>query len=149
MRPRDLLDMVLLGAIWGGAFPLLRVATPAFGPVALIGVRVAVAAAVLLAVLRARGRLLEQTGPLFVLGMLNTAVPFTLFAYATLGVSAGTASLLNATTPMFGAMIAFLWLGELSRDGGATWELEQEMRASRRPEAGPAAGGSSRGYSSL
>jgi drug/metabolite transporter (DMT)-like permease len=44
--------------------------------------------------------------------MLNTAVPFTLFAYATLGVTAGTASLLNATTPMFGAMLAFTVLGE-------------------------------------
>jgi drug/metabolite transporter (DMT)-like permease len=104
--------MVLLGAIWGGAFPMLRVAAPAFGPVALIGVRVAVAAAVLLALLGARRRLLERSGALFVLAMLNTAVPFTLFAYATLGVSAGTASLLNATTPMFGALIAFAWLGE-------------------------------------
>jgi drug/metabolite transporter (DMT)-like permease len=112
LKPRDLLDMVLLGAIWGGAFPMLRVAAPAFGPVALIGVRVAVAAVVLLALLGARRRLLERSGPLFVLAMLNTAVPFTLFAYATLGVSAGTASLLNATTPMFGALIAFAWLGE-------------------------------------
>lgn len=112
MRPRDLLDMLLIGAIWGGAFPMLRVAAPAFGPVALIGVRVAVASVVLLALLRARGRLLERAGPLFVLAMLNTAIPFTLFAFATLGVSAGTASLLNATTPMFGAMLAFFWLGE-------------------------------------
>lgn len=112
MKPRDVFDMLLIGAIWGGAFPMLRVAAPAFGPVALIGVRVAVAAIVLLALLRARGRLLEKAGPLFVLSMLNTAVPFTLFAYATLGVSAGTASLLNATTPMFGAMLAFFWLGE-------------------------------------
>ena len=112
MRPRDVLDMLLIGAIWGGAFPMLRVAAPAFGPVALIGVRLAVAALVLLALLRLRGRMLQHARPLFVLAMLNTAIPFTLFAYATLGVSAGTASLLNATTPMFGAMIAFFWLGE-------------------------------------
>ncbi|MCC6170501.1 MAG: hypothetical protein IT481_00560 [Gammaproteobacteria bacterium] len=38
MTPRDVLDMLLIGAIWGGAFPMLRVAAPAFGPVALIGV---------------------------------------------------------------------------------------------------------------
>jgi len=112
VKPRDLLDMLLIGAIWGGAFPMLRVAAPAFGPVALIGVRVAVASIVLLSLLRSRQRLLEHARPLFMLSMLNTAVPFTLFAYATLGVTAGTASLLNATTPMFGAILAFAWLGE-------------------------------------
>ncbi len=112
VKPRDLFDMLLIGAIWGGAFPMLRVAAPAFGPVALIGVRVAVAAVVLLALLKARGRLLQHARPLFVLAMLNTAIPFTLFAFATLGVTAGTASLLNATTPMFGAVLAFVVLGE-------------------------------------
>lgn len=112
MKPRDVLDMLLIGAIWGGAFPMLRVAAPAFGPVALIGVRVAIAAVVLLALLRARGELVARARPLFVLAMLNTAIPFTLFAYASLGVTAGTASLLNATTPMFGALLAYLWLGE-------------------------------------
>ncbi len=112
MKPRDLFDLLLIGAIWGGAFPLLRVAAPAFGPVALIGVRVAVAAAVLLALLKSPGRLVQHARPLFVLAMMNTAIPFTLFAYATLGITAGTASLLNATTPMFGAILAFAVLGE-------------------------------------
>jgi len=112
VKLRDLLDMLLIGAIWGGAFPMLRVAAPAFGPVALIGVRVTVASVVLLALLKSRGRLLQLARPLFVLGMLNTAIPFTLFAFATLGVTAGTASLLNATTPMFGAILAFTVLGE-------------------------------------
>jgi drug/metabolite transporter (DMT)-like permease len=112
VKPRDVFDLVLLGAIWGGAFPLLRVATPAFGPVPLVLVRCGFAAIVLLAMSgglsRARGRRL----PLFLLGILNTAVPFALFSYATLSITAGLASLLNATTPMFGALIAFLWLGE-------------------------------------
>jgi drug/metabolite transporter (DMT)-like permease len=112
LKARDLVDMLLIGAIWGGAFPLLRIAAPEFGPIALIGVRVAIAALVLLALLPARGRLRQHARPLFVLAMLNAAIPFTLFAYATLGVTAGIASLLNATTPMFGAILAFLWLGE-------------------------------------
>ena len=112
MKSRDVVQIVLLGAIWGGAFPMLRIAAPEFGPVALIGVRLAIAALLLLALLRRRSRLLSQAWPLFVLAMVNTAIPFTLFAYAALGVSAGTASLLNATTPMFGAVIAFFWLGE-------------------------------------
>ena len=112
MRPADLLNMLLLGAIWGGAFPLLRVATPAFGPVALIGLRVALAAALLLPLLQGRRALLDRAGAYLVLGLINTAIPFTLFSFATLSINAGLASLLYATTPMFGALIPFAWLGE-------------------------------------
>jgi drug/metabolite transporter (DMT)-like permease len=112
MRPADILNMLLLGAIWGGAFPLMRIATPAFGPVALIGLRVALAAALLLPLLRGRRALLDRAGAYIVLGLINTAIPFTLFSFATLSINAGLASLLNATTPMFGALIAFAWLGE-------------------------------------
>jgi drug/metabolite transporter (DMT)-like permease len=112
VRPADILNMLLLGAIWGGAFPLMRIATPAFGPVALIGLRVALAAALLLPLLRGRRALLDRAGAYLVLGLINTAIPFTLFSFATLSINAGLASLLNATTPMFGALIAFAWLGE-------------------------------------
>ncbi len=112
MRPADFINMLLLGAIWGGAFPLLRVASPAFGPAALIGVRVGLAAAMLLPLLPQRRPILQLAGPYFVLGLINTAIPFTLFSFATLSIDAGLASLLNATTPMFGAVIAFFWLHE-------------------------------------
>lgn len=99
MRPRDLLDMLLIGAIWGGAFPMLWVAAPAFGPVALIGVRVAVAAVVLLALLRARGRLLERAGPLFVLAMLAFFwVGERLSAWQVLGIALG-----------FGGIATIVW----------------------------------------
>jgi drug/metabolite transporter (DMT)-like permease len=112
VRPVDILNMLALGAIWGGAFPLMRIATPAFGPVALIGLRVAFAAVLLLPLLAQRRPLLERAGAYLVLGLINTAIPFTLFSFATLSINAGLASLLNATTPMFGALIAFAWLGE-------------------------------------
>lgn len=112
MRPRDFVDIVLLGAIWGGAFPLMRYASPAFGPIPLVMMRVAIASLVLLAIARHRHELVSRAGAMFVLGVINTAVPFALFSYATLSITAGLASLLNATTPMFGALIAFAWLGE-------------------------------------
>jgi len=112
MRARDVLDMLLLGAIWGGAFPLLRVASPAFGPVPLVAVRVAIAAVVLIALARERGAIRKDALGYLALGLINTAVPFSLFSYATLSITGGLASLLNATTPIFGALIAFLWLGE-------------------------------------
>lgn len=112
MRPRDIVDIVLLGAIWGGAFPLMRFAVPSFGPVPLVTVRVAIASVVLLAIAKHRRQILSRAGVMFVLGLINTAIPFALFSYSTLSITAGLASLLNATTPMFGALIAFFWLGE-------------------------------------
>ena len=48
--------------------------------------------------------------PIFVIGVTNSALPFSLFAYATLSVTAGLASILNATAPLFGALVAYVWL---------------------------------------
>jgi drug/metabolite transporter (DMT)-like permease len=112
MRLRDLLDLLLLGAIWGGAFPMLRIASPAFGPVALITVRLSVAAVLLAFMLRSLTPVRENAGGLLLLGLLNSAVPFTLFAFATLHITAGLAALLNATVPIFGALLAYLVLRE-------------------------------------
>jgi drug/metabolite transporter (DMT)-like permease len=112
LKTRDFAALVLLGAIWGGAFPLLRVASPAFGAIPLSFVRIAVAAVVLVAMARDLASLRPRAGLLFLLGVINSAIPFTLFAFATLSITAGLAALLNATTPMFGALIAYLWLGE-------------------------------------
>jgi drug/metabolite transporter (DMT)-like permease len=112
VRPRDFLDLVLLGAIWGGAFPMLRVASPAFGPVALVTVRLGVAAVLLAFMLRSLASARANGWPLFVLGLLNSAIPFVLFSFATLHVTAGLAALLNATVPIFGAIFAFLLLRE-------------------------------------
>ena len=53
MTNRDLADLVLLGAIWGASFLLMRVAVPEFGPIPLIAARVGIGAAFLFAVLRA------------------------------------------------------------------------------------------------
>src|SRR5262245_10312345 len=112
MRPRDVFDLLVLGAIWGGAFPMLRVASPAFGPIALITVRLGVAAVLLAFMLRSLEQVRANAGRLFALGLLNSAVPFTLFAFAALHVTAGLAALLNATVPIFGALLAYLVLGE-------------------------------------
>ena len=115
MAPRDAVDLVLLGALWGAAFLFTRIAVPEFGPVALILVRAMVAALVLSALLAARGGLREARAnarALAILGALNTAVPFTLFAFATVTLPAGLSSVLNATVPLFGAVIGVGWLGE-------------------------------------
>ncbi len=119
MRPADVANLILLGAIWGGSFPLLRYAAPQFGPFALIAVRLLVASLVVLCLWQVARELRANWQRLTVLGLINTAVPFTLFAFAALLIPAGVNSLLNATTPIFGALIARFWLGE--RLGPQRW----------------------------
>lgn len=106
------LQLMMLAAIWGASFLFLRMGAPAFGVIPLIALRVGIAAVLLLPVLRqpdARQEFRAHLRPLFVVGLTNSAAPFCLLAYAALYVSAGVDSILNATTPMWTALIAFLW----------------------------------------
>ena len=92
MKTRDLTDLVLLGALWGASFLFMRVAAPAFGPVALIALRVALAAVVLMPLALAAGHgpeLRRRAGAIAWVGVTNSAVPFVLFAFATLSLTAG------------------------------------------------------------
>ncbi len=119
MTNRDRIDLLLLGLLWGGSFLFMRVAAPEFGPVALAGLRVGVAAVFLAVVLAWRGgarSLWTAALPLTIVGAINSALPFTLFAYAALSITAGTAAVLNASAPLFAALVAYLWLRDrLSR----------------------------------
>ncbi len=113
MKTRDLLDLLILGAIWGASFLFMRVAAPEFGAIPLIAARVGIAAIFLILVLARRGglsQLYRNAARLTLLGAINSAIPFSLFAYAVLSVTAGFASVLNATAPLFGALVAFIWL---------------------------------------
>lgn len=115
MKQRDGVDLVMLGALWGAAFLFIRIAVPEFGPIALVEVRVTIAAALLLGWIAARGELGAFRGRwrnLLVIGGLNTAVPFALFAYATRTIPAGFAAVLNATVPLWGALIGRVVFGE-------------------------------------
>lgn len=105
--------LMLLGAIWGGSFLFMRLAAPAFGPIGLIAVRVSIAGVflVLLSIVQGVGKdLWKHPWKMLVVGLTNSAIPYCLFAYATLDMSAGFASILNATAPFFGALIAALLL---------------------------------------
>jgi len=103
------IELLVLAAIWGASFLFMRVAVPELGPIPLIALRVAIAALVLAPVLRsapARSQFRSKAWPLFVVGVTNSAVPFCLLAYSTLYVNAGVDSILNATTPLWAALIA-------------------------------------------
>jgi drug/metabolite transporter (DMT)-like permease len=113
MTSRDRIELIVLATIWGASFLFMRVAVPEFGPIALVQVRVTIAALFLLTVLAFRGgirQLPAHAGPLTLVGITSSALPFVLFAYAALHVTAGTAAVLNATAPLFGAVVAFVWL---------------------------------------
>ncbi|MCB1960032.1 MAG: DMT family transporter [Rhodocyclaceae bacterium] len=115
MRPRDTLELLVLAALWGASFLFMRQAAPEFGPVALIFVRVLLAALFLWPVLAWRGQgreLLRHAGPIAVVGLLGSALPFVLIAWALLSLTAGFASIVNATAALWAALVARLWFGE-------------------------------------
>jgi len=91
----------------------MRMAVHDFGPLALIELRTGIAALFLLPLLVWRGGLRHFTtnaGPIMLVGVINSALPFTLFAYAMLSITAGMGSILNAASPLFGALIGYFWL---------------------------------------
>jgi len=115
MPLRSFLLLTTLAALWGGSFTFMRYAVPALGPVPLAFARVALAAAVLFAIALARLPVREirsRWRDFLVIGILNSALPFSLFCFAEQYVSASTGAILNATSPFFGAIAAAIWLSE-------------------------------------
>jgi drug/metabolite transporter (DMT)-like permease len=122
MKPRDMVDLILLAALWGGSFLFLRVGAVAFGAAPLAAVRVTGAALFLLPLLVVRGQvgvLRTHWKTILLVGLTNTALPFLCYAYAALAISAGLSAIFNATTPLWGALIAWVWL----KDRPGPWRL--------------------------
>lgn len=112
MNAGDWLRLGGLSLVWGGSFLFYRMLAGELPPLTTVLGRVAVAAAVLAALLRAGGRRIEiprSQWPRF-LGMafLNNALPFTLFAWGETRVASGTAAILNAMTPVFALLVGAL-----------------------------------------
>lgn len=113
--PRWWIDLLLLGALWGASFLFMRIGAKEFGALPTAAVRVAIAALSLLPLLWLRG----QAGDLRryglaagLIGIFNSGLPFALFAFALLSINSGLAAVLNATVPMFGALVAWAWFGD-------------------------------------
>ncbi|NIC39313.1 DMT family transporter [Halomonas desiderata] len=108
MSPADSLRLILLSTLWGMSFIFMRVAVPEFGPVPLILVRMGIGALLLLPLLlslRYLKLVWENKGGLLLLGLVNHVLPFVLLALATIRLEAGFTSLINATTPIFTALL--------------------------------------------
>lgn len=115
MPASALIDFVLLAALWGSSFLFMRIAAAQLGALPTAGVRVTFAALFLLPLLLWRGHagaLRTNYRPILLVGLLNSGIPFALFSWAVLHISTGLAAILNATVPLFGALVAWLWLGE-------------------------------------
>lgn len=109
----SLARLVLLGAIWGGAHALTRYSVPYFGPVWVVELRYGLAGLMLAVVAWTTARplrLKDQWRQILVLGIFNTALPFFLLTYAAQSLPASVLSVLNATAPVFGAVIGAIWL---------------------------------------
>ncbi len=115
MKISDIAELLLLAALWGGSFLFMRIAAPVLGPVWLIEFRVLLAGLVLLPLLLRLNylhQLRQNLVPLLVVGSINSAIPFLLLAFASVSLPAGFTSILNATAPLFGTIVAAVWLKE-------------------------------------
>jgi drug/metabolite transporter (DMT)-like permease len=108
----DVIRLLILAAIWGGSFLFTRISAPVLGPAILVECRVSLAMLLLLLVAWVMRKPLNARTHwrhYLMLGVFNTAIPFLLFAYAAQTLSAAEMSILNATSPIWGAVIGVIW----------------------------------------
>jgi drug/metabolite transporter (DMT)-like permease len=111
----DIAMLLALGAIWGSTFLFLRITAPEFGPAPLTALRVIGATLMLLPMVAWQGQLgviRAHWRRIALVGLANTAVPFTLFGFGALWLDAALLAIINSTAPIWTALIAALWLGE-------------------------------------
>jgi len=111
----DYARLVLLAALWGGAFVFLRIAAPVLGPVWTAECRVLLGGLALLAWLRFTGfdsGLRRHARFYLLIGTVSIAAPFALYSYAAMHAPASLLSIVNATAPIFGLAWSALFRDE-------------------------------------
>ena len=112
--------LLSLAAIWGASFMFIEIALDDFAPTTLMAGRVVVASVVLVGLMAARGtvgRLRRAGWRAFSLGVINSALPFTLIAWGQEHIDSGVAAIANATVPIWVALLA-IWLAHSERATG-------------------------------
>jgi len=117
MKKADLACLLSLAALWGASYLFMRIGAGEFGALAMAGARAALASALLLPLLILRrddglAELRRNWRRIALVGMTNAALPFLLFSYAALSINASLSAIFNAATPMYAAIIGWLWLKE-------------------------------------
>ena len=108
-------EFTLLAALWGASFLFMRLGAAEFGPLPTAGLRVALATVFLWPIMLYKGQwpaLRRHWRPVLLAGITNSAIPFALFSWAVLHIATGLTAILNASVPLFGALIAWMWLGD-------------------------------------
>lgn len=115
-------EFILLAALWGASFLFMRLGAQEFGPLPTAFLRVSIGSLFLLPILILQGKLpllRQHHRPVLLVGTINSAIPFACFSYAVLYISTGLSAILNATAPLFGALIAWFWL----KDKLTLWQM--------------------------
>jgi len=108
-------EFLLLAAIWGSSFLFMRIGAAELGALPTAALRVAIASLFLWPLLHMRRQthlLRQHWRPVLFVGVLNSGIPFALYSFAVMHISTGLSSILNATVPLFGALVAWAWLGD-------------------------------------
>ena len=122
MNARSFAQLLLLGALWGAAFMFMRVAVPEFGAISTAAARVGLACVmmfVVMALLRQSFDFRARWKTYLGIGAVNTAIPFIAYCFAALHIPTGYSAIGNSTTPVWSALIAWLWFKE--RLGPLKW----------------------------
>ena len=113
MTAREWGILLILAVIWGGAFLFIGVAVRHVDPLTYVWLRLTIAAGAMWLFLKWKGQSLglprEVWGSILLLALLNNALPFALFGWGQTHIASGLASILNATTPIWGVLVAHVF----------------------------------------
>lgn len=115
MRSSDYLRLLLLAATWGASFIFMKISAPQFGAVNTAFLRVFfgfIGLGVILLVIRSSFRFENKFKRSLILGAINSGLPFLMYCLAAKWLPAGYSAIINATTPLMGALIGFTFFSE-------------------------------------
>ncbi|MEM6446830.1 MAG: DMT family transporter [Cyanobacteria bacterium P01_D01_bin.123] len=110
MRWTEWLLLCVLSVLWGGSFFFNAIAVRELSPLTLLWGRTTLAAMALLVWVYVSGKQMPRSPQIWrsfiVMGVFNNAIPFSLIAWGQTSIDSGLAAILNATTPVFGVILA-------------------------------------------
>ena len=115
MDSKDWFLLTTLAAIWGSAFMFIKISAVIFGPILLVTLRLLIAGFVFMPfLLRKKKRPLFKSylPAILIIAIVSNAIPFSMFAYASLGATSNMLGILNGTTAFLTTVIAYFWLKE-------------------------------------